>query len=744
MKFTSYSVAFIQLLLFTVVMGPPKLSTAQTHTILNTNTLEPIPFATAFQKTTKTGATSNVQGELNLSAFQPTDSISIQALGFFSLTALKKDLPAKILLQPKAEQLREVVIQSTLTPTTISQTAQQIQVFRPSFFDSKTTTNLIESVELIPGLKPMITCGICNSTEIRINGLEGPNTLVLINGMPIISGLGCIYGLSGIPQSFIEQIEVVKGASSTLNGSDALAGTINIVTKSPENSNRFVVEASTDSWLESSINAYWKVNKKLVLGGQSQFFNSIKDFNSDQLTDQALFNQHSIFGLFQPTNHTQVFARGFYENRYGGALNFTPTWAGSDSIYGEAITTQRVELTAQHAFKKVKNLHLQFSGSWHQQDSYYGITPFQATQSTLFQQLYKQFTWNTHHETLFAAALRYTYYLDNTEVSKQVNPNAFLPGLVAQHTFNPNPSTQVIAGLRYDYHTQHQSIFTPRIAAKWSSKNKHHLLKLSAGTGFRVANIITEEHAALTGARTLIFEETLQPETSYSTTLNYTHTAHSSKWGALTNEVSLFANYFTNKILADYDSNPNEIRYTNQSSPFILYGLNGTTTFNSSFGLFASLGFTLLQFSQNELLPTLYFTEHFSGNFNLNYSFKKWPISIAYTGVIRSPMQLPTISWVDPRLASSPWFTLQGLQVSYTHSKRLKIKIGVENLWNITPPANSIARAHDPFDNNVEFLADGSVVATPLNPYALTFDAGSVFTPFKGRHYVLTLNYTLR
>ena len=89
---------------------------------------------------------------------------------------------------------------------------------------------------------------MCNTGDIHINGLEGPYTLVLIDGMPIVSGLGTVYGLSGIPNSLIEQIEIVKGPASSLYGSEAVGGLINIITKNTINAPIFSADAFATGW----------------------------------------------------------------------------------------------------------------------------------------------------------------------------------------------------------------------------------------------------------------------------------------------------------------------------------------------------------------------------------------------------------------------------------------------------------------------------------------------------------------
>mgnify|MGYP003324821453 CR=1 FL=1 len=85
------------------------------------------------------------------------------------------------------------------------------EVYNKNFFKSNPSASIFESIQNINGIRPQINCGVCNTGDIHINGQDGSNTMVLIDGLPIVSGLSTVYGLTGIPQSLIEKIEIIKG-----------------------------------------------------------------------------------------------------------------------------------------------------------------------------------------------------------------------------------------------------------------------------------------------------------------------------------------------------------------------------------------------------------------------------------------------------------------------------------------------------------------------------------------------------
>lgn len=131
------------------------------------------------------------------------------------------------------------------------------------------------------------------------------------------------------------------------------------------------------------------------------------------------------------------------------------------------------------------------------------------------------------------------------------------------------------------------------------------------------------------------------------------------------------------------------------------------------------------------------FTERFSAVWSIGYAWERIGLHLDYTGNLYGPMRLPLLGELDNRPEYSPWWSLQNIQVTKHLGKNWEVYGGVKNLLNYTPPANSIARAFDPFDRGVVFGENGQVVPTPDNPNALTFDPTYMFAPNQGRRAFL-------
>jgi outer membrane receptor for ferrienterochelin and colicins len=163
-------------------------------------------------------------------------------------------------------------------------------------------------------------------------------------------------------------------------------------------------------------------------------------------------------------------------------------------------------------------------------------------------------------------------------------------------------------------------------------------------------------------------------------------------------------------------------------------------------GLTMTGGATLMDVSLEEdgIRTRQLLTERFSGVWSVGYKFFKTGLKVDYTGNVYSPMRLPLLGALDDRDPYSSWFSIQNIQLTKTFGDKWEIYGGVKNLLNFTPPANSIARAFDPFDRGVEFGADGAVIPTPENPNALTFDPTYVFAPNQGIRGFLGVRFTIQ
>lgn len=725
---------------------------------------EPAPFVNIYLKDLRLGTSTDSSGQYSLQNLNAGTYVLIAtSIGFRSYRATIKLVDGEPLeysfsLEPAAETLDETVVTGTLKPVNRLESPVPVEVYSPVFLKKNPTPSIFEALQNINGVRPQINCNVCNTGDIHINGLEGPYTLVLIDGMPIVSGLGTVYGLSGIPNSLIEQIEIIKGPASTLFGSEAVGGLINIITKNSLSAPEFFADGFVTGWGEYNLDVGAKATlgkrADLLLGVNYFNYDEPIDNNGDNFTDVTLQQRVSLFQKWDfHRQNSRIFTlagRFFYEDRWGGEMQWTPDYRGGDEVYGESIYTRRWEVLGKYQLPFEEKLLLSFSYNDHHQNSVYGNLPFRADQRIGFGQLTWDKTLNMH-DLLLGASARYNYYDDNTAATSSAVANApdevWIPSLFIQDEVGLTGNHALLLGVRYDYDRRHGNILTPRMAYKWKLSD-HDILRLNAGTGFRVVNLFTEEHAALTGAREVVVTEALKPERSMNVNFNYLKKIYADNGLFVGIDASAFYTYFTNSIIPDYDTDPNLIIYDNLEGKSISRGLSANVDLAFPIGLKILVGATMQDVSntENGITRTQILTEKFMATWNVSYEFRSAHLAVDYTGNLYGPMRLPLLGNLDPRREFSPAWSIQNIQFTYKGLNHFEVYGGIKNLLNWTPNNGNpfiIARAGDPFDKDVVFDSQGNAVANANNPYGLTFDPSYVYGPNQGIRGFFGLRYRL-
>lgn len=743
---------------------------AQTGIIRGTvSSTRPISFATIAVQNSKHGTSTDSAGKYTLEGLtQGKYTLIVSYLGYKTQSktvnvAAGQNTELNFNLIPaETASLNEVVVTGTMKEVSRLASPVPVEVYSPAFFRKNPTPSVFDALQNVNGVRPQLNCNICNTGDIHINGLEGPYTMILIDGMPIVSGLSSVYGLSGIPNALIERVEIVKGPASSLYGSEAVGGLINIITRKPQNAPAFSGDLFTTSWGEINTDIGFKFNagkSAEVLTGINYFkYGNRIDNNKDNFTDVTQQDRISLFQKWafnrKENRQFSIAARYNYEDRWGGDISWNPSYRGGTDRYGESIYTKRWELLGSYQLPVKESITLAFSLNDHAQNSVYGSTVYGARQKIAFGQL----SWDKkikNHDLLFGTALRYTLYDDNTPATALLNgvnnaDKVWLPGAFIQDELAISAKHKLLLGMRYDYNSVHGNIFTPRLAYKWIL-NENNIIRFNAGTGFRVVSLFTEEHAALTGAREVVVTEELKPERSYNANLNFIKKIYFDGGSFINVDASAWYTHFNNQIIPDYVKNANQIIYSNLDGYAVSRGVSANFDMVFPNGLKIIAGGSLLDvFSKSNnvndrIRPML--TEKWTGTWAISYKLEKFNLGLDYTGNIYGPMRLPRLGIFDPRSGVSPVWSMQNIQLTYSGMNRIEFYGGVKNILNWTPGRSEpflIARSNDPFDKNVEVDGSGNVIQTPANPYALTFDPGYVYAPNQGIRGFLGLRVTIK
>ena len=431
-----------------------------------------------------------------------------------------------LLMKESLLELDQVVVTGTMRQTYVKDSPVKVNVVKSEQLErGKTSSNIMDLISGVSGLSTQLNCGVCGTNAIRINGVEGPNTAVLIDGMPIMGALASVYGFNGISPSIIDQVEVIKGPQSTLYGTQALGGVVNIITKNPSLTPIFSADVYAKSTEEGNINVAYSPQLgrfEGFLSGNLLRQENYFDKNGDQFNDLVNQSRISIFGKGtligkNMEQRLNIATKLYSEDRTGGVKEFNDGLRGSDQIYGESIYTNRFEFLTEYRPNGF-NEKLRFNGAitYHDQDSFYGDERYDAQQSIFFGQATWNHPFSDHFQLLSGTTIRYETYNDNTPATSDGVDHRWIPGIFSQGELKAGDFT-FIAGLRIDHHSEHGFVTAPRLSTKYSPSDLT-TFRASAGTGFRVVNVFAEDHAALTGSRDVIFNEDLEPEESRSIT----------------------------------------------------------------------------------------------------------------------------------------------------------------------------------------------------------------------------------
>lgn len=644
-------------------------------------------------------------------------------------------------LEESTLQLDEVVVTGTMRKTHVKDSPVKVSVIKSEQLQQgKISANIMDLISSVNGLSTQLNCGVCGTNAIRINGVEGPNTAVLIDGMPIMGALASVYGLNGISPSIIDQVEVIKGPQSTLYGTQALGGVVNIITKNPSTTPTFSTDLYAKSTEEGNMNLAYspKIGKfEGFLSGNIVRLENYFDKNDDNFNDIVKQSRISLFGkgTLRGENMEQrlnIASKFYSENRTGGVQDFTDDLRGSDQIYGESIYTNRFEFMTDYrppGFQE--KLRLNGAVTYHEQDSYYGTDWYDAQQSIYFGQLTWDQSIGDRFKLLSGTTVRYEIYNDNTPATSDGADKRWIPGIFSQGEYQVNDFT-ILGGLRIDHHTKHGFVTAPRMSFKFSPSDQT-TFRASAGTGFRVVNVFTEDHAALTGSREVVFNEDLQPEQSKSITASVEQMI---PFGTNPMTISLdgFYTHFSNKIIPDYDQDPNLIVYENLDGFSVTQG----------FSIDVEQNFTAIPFNYNASITIMdVFTEEngeklaltyapdYTGSFGATYNFRSLNITLGYNGNLVGPKRMPA-NYAEEfgRDEWSPAYSTHDLKIT-------------REFTNVNDPNGIGFEAYISVENIFDYT-QGSPLVDARNPFGPNFDTIYTWGPIVGRTFSLGARLNLR
>ena len=629
----------------------------------------------------------------------------------------------RILLKDNNE-LEEVVIANKAIGSYISRIAPlYTQKVTGAELQKAACCNLSESFETNASVDVSFSDAVSGAKQIQMLGLSGSYSQLMTENIPNIRGLGTAFGLNYIPGSWMESIQISKGAASVKNGYESITGQINTEYKKPDLSEPFFLNlyANSDNKFESNIYSATKLNKNLstMLFIHGEDFSKSIDGNKDSFLDQPKMKQLNFFNRWKFDNakniHAQFGIKVLTEERIGGQINYNPSMANNTfNGYGINIKTDRYELFTKTAYLfKKPGTNFGFINSFihHKQNSIFGLKNYDAIENNYYGNLmFQSYIGNTNHA--YTAGL--SYVLDKYEevlVDSAFSRKESVPGGFFEYTFHDVDKMSLILGLRTDFHNMYGTLITPRIHLRIMI-NKNTTLRASVGKGYRTASIFAENTFLLASSRSIIINEEPEIEKAWNYGINLTKYIDISGKQMNVNAEAYYTN-FSNQIVIDRDQDVSKI---------FIYNLKGKSYSGSfqielNYELFKRMDLTAA-FRFNDVKTTINnellrkpLVNKYKGLLTLSYAtnLNKWQFD--FTAQFNGKSRIPRTSTnpTEFRLAeSSPTYTILNFQIT-KNFRKWEVYAGGENLTNYKQK-NPIIASNDPFGEHF----DSSMIWGPL------------------------------
>jgi outer membrane receptor for ferrienterochelin and colicins len=610
--------------------------------------------------------------------------------------------------------------------------------------------NLAESFETNPSIDVNFSDALTGTKQIKMLGLTSPYILITEENIPSVRGASQAYGLSFTPGTWVESIQVSKGAGSVVNGYESISGQINTELIKPMKDIPFFlnVYGSSDSRFEFNthfnkrVSDFWATS--LFVHGNARVAKN--DMNQDGFLDNPLGKQINLVNRWQYSNPKTGWVsflnlRVMKDDKQTGANDFDPNRDRLTTNYwGSEINTERFDFSSKvgYVFQDMPYQSIGFQNAFsnHSQESYFGLHQYAIKQQSYYSNLlFNSIISNTMNK--FAAGLNFTYdcyseFVNLSDVSRIDNS----VGTFFEYTYDPGDTFSFIVGGRFDYHNRLGAFFTPRVHMKYNPWDKA-VLRLSAGRGKRAANIFAENQNLFASSRVFQVLDSngkiygLNPEIAWNYGISFTQNFMVlGKSADFT--LDFYRTDFQNQVVVDVMNSPQQALFYN------LRGKSFANSFQFDFNI---------ELIKHLNLRTAYkyydiVTDYLSGSFqrplqakhrffgNLEYETHKaekgqqWKFDLTYNWLGKQQLPNTASNPIEDRLGDfAPSFAVLNAQITKLFSNSFEMYIGGENIGNYRQTKSVLGNT---------------------NPFGPSFDTSIVYAPVFGQMYYAGLRLKIK
>ncbi|WP_299395961.1 TonB-dependent receptor [uncultured Gelidibacter sp.] len=614
--------------------------------------------------------------------------------------------------------------------------------------------NLSESFETNPSIDVNFADAVTGTRQIKMLGLTSPYILITSENIPTIRGASQAYGLSFTPGTWVESIQITKGAGSVVNGFESIAGQINTELVKPSTDNRLFVNlyGASSERLEANVHLNTQVSEKwstgLYLHGNTHDMKH--DVNDDGFLDMPIYNQINLMNRWQYTNAEKGFVSFINlsfldDNKQTGQVNFNPdTDKLTTNAWGSEIDTRRFDVSLKSGYVNPnipwQTIGFQSAFSSHKQESYFGLRQYDILHNSLYVNgIYNTIISDSRHKIKTGVSYTYDHY-DELVISEDFERTESSVGAFLEYNFDNLEKLNLTAGIRIDRHNILGTFVTPRFHARYTPWEKS-ALRVSFGRGKRSASIFAENQNIFATSRTLLIDGAapvgssrgaygLDPEIAWNYGVSFLQ-----GFNLFGNKADVTLDYyrtdFQNQIVVDFE-NPQQLNF---------YNLDGESYANSfqlefNYNVFEGFDFRSAykyydiktQYNSGKLEKPLTPKHRLFGNVSyqtkLKENLSQWKFDATYnwlgeqrfSSTVSNPIQYQLSDYSDT-------VGTLNVQVTKVFSDKFEVYLGGENVTDVKQN-NPILGADDPFGAN--------------------FDTTFVYGPIYGSMYYAGLRFKIK
>ena len=680
--------------------------------------------ANVFWVNASIGTMTDLNGAFSIPYKKEYNQLVISYIGYKTDTiSVNSNKRIKHILNSK-DELDEVVIKTKKKASTRSYlSSQNVINVSSSELLKAACCNLSESFETNPSIDVNFADALTGTREIKMLGLTSPYILIATENIPSIRGASQVYGMSFIPGTWVESIQITKGAGSVVNGFESIAGQINAELQKPSRDHQLFLNVygnlngrlELNTHLNTQINDKWDTGLYLHSDLRNQQF----DKNKDTFLDMPLQQQINLMNRWQYTNNEKGFV-GFLNIRFlndekqTGQIDFDPNRDPLTTNYwGSEIDTQRIEGSAKFGYVNpeipYQSIGVQASYSNHVQQSYFGLNIYDITHDSFFATaMFNSIIGDSRNKFKTGISATYDDYneLVNTNIYRR-SENSF--GAFFEYSFDNLGDLNLTAGLRIDTSNLLGTFLTPRVHARYTPW-EDSAFRISAGRGKRSANIFAENQKMFASSRQINILDSnggiygLDPEIAWNYGISF-----SQKFNVFGKKSEITFDYyrtdFVNQIVVDWE-NPREVNFYN------LKGKSFANSFQAELNMNILEGFDFRTAYKYYNVKTAYT----SGNLDkpltpkhrvfVNVSYEtlrkengtQWKFDTTFNWLGEQRLSSTYGNPIEYKLPeTTPTFATLNAQVTKVFSTAFEVYLGGENLTN-EKQDNPILNSENPFE----------------------------------------------